>query len=168
MPSKSSPASFAALGGVLAALAVTIMSLGTVIPVATYVCPVLCTVILRVVLKICGLRIAWAWYGAVAILSVLLAPDKEAALVFAAIGYYPNVKPELDRRKGKFIWKILLFNASILAVYYLMMRVLGMQDVAEDFSGIGAGLYVAMLLLGNVTFFLLDRLLEMPMTGRKQ
>jgi len=31
-----------ALGGVLAALAVTIMSLGGMIPVATYVCPSLC------------------------------------------------------------------------------------------------------------------------------
>ena len=36
MAGKRTPASSVALGGVLAALAVVIMSLGTIIPVATY------------------------------------------------------------------------------------------------------------------------------------
>ena len=75
MRSKAYPI---ALGGMLAAAAVVLMSIGTIIPVATYAAPVLCMVLGRTVLKICGSRIAWAWYGAVAILSVLLAPDKEA------------------------------------------------------------------------------------------
>ena len=86
MAGKRTPASSVALGGVLAALAVVIMSLGTIIPVATYVCPMLCALLLQAVLKTCGVRIAWAWYGAVAILSLLLAPDKEAAAVFAFLG----------------------------------------------------------------------------------
>ena len=89
-----------ALGGMLAALAVVMMSLGTIIPVATYVCPMLCALLLQGVLKTCGSRVAWAWYGAVALLSVLLAPDKEAAGVFVFLGYYPIVKPALDRKKG--------------------------------------------------------------------
>ena len=80
----------------MAALAVVIMSLGTLIPVATFVCPVLCMLILQLVLKLCGSRIAWAWYGAVAILSLLMAPDKEAAAVFLFLGYYPVVKPRMD------------------------------------------------------------------------
>ena len=66
-------ASSIALGGVLAALAVVIMAMGTLIPVATYVCPVLCCMLLQFVLLSCGRRIAWAWYAAVAILSALLA-----------------------------------------------------------------------------------------------
>ena len=76
-----------ALGGIFAALALVLMSMGTLIPVATYACPVLCAMLLQTVLKFCGPKIAWAWYGAVAILSVLMAPDKEAAAVFLAIGY---------------------------------------------------------------------------------
>ena len=72
MQSKRTPASRIALGGVLAALAVVIMSMGTLIPVATYVCPVLCCMLLQFVLLSCGRRIAWAWYGAVAILSLLV------------------------------------------------------------------------------------------------
>jgi len=149
-----------ALGGILAALAVVIMSMGTLIPVATYVCPMLCATLLQLVLKICGKQIAWAWYGAVSILSVLMAPDKEAAAVFLTLGYYPIVKPKLDRLKGKWFWKILFFNAVILLTYWLLMHLLGFEQLAAEFSEMGALMTAVMLLLGNVTFFLLDKLLD--------
>ena len=160
MPSKRTPASNIALGGVLAALAVIIMSMGTLIPVATYVCPMLCALVLQIVLKICGSRIAWAWYGAVTLLSLLMAPDKEAAAVFLALGYYPIVKPKLDRGKGKWLWKGLLFNAVILVTYWVLMHIFGFDQLASEFSEMGTVMVVLMLLLGNVTFFLLDKLLE--------
>ncbi|MEE0109515.1 MAG: hypothetical protein UEP57_01310 [Oscillospiraceae bacterium] len=161
MASKRTPAANVALGGVMAALAMVVMSMGTLIPVATYVCPMLCAVLLQMVLKICGQRIAWAWYGAVAILSLLLAPDKEAAAVFAFLGYYPIVKPKLDRLKGKRLWKTLLFNVSTLVMYWLLMHIFGLDQIASDFEEMGAVMTVIMLILGNVTFFLLDRLLGM-------
>ena len=160
MPSKRTPASNIALGGVLAALAVIVMSMGTLIPVATYVCPMLCALMLQLVLKICGSRIAWAWYGAVTLLSLLMAPDKEAAAVFLALGYYPIVKPKLDRRKGKWFWKGLLFNTVILLTYWILMHIFGFDQLASEFSEMGTAMAVLMLLLGNVTFFLLDKLLE--------
>lgn len=160
MPSKRTPASNIALGGVLAALAVIIMSMGTLIPVATYVCPMFCALVLQIVLKICGSRIAWAWYGAVTLLSLLMAPDKEAAAVFLALGYYPIVKPKLDRKKGKWLWKGLLFNAVILVTYWVLMHIFGFDQLASEFSEMGTVMVVLMLLLGNVTFFLLDKLLE--------
>lgn len=148
-----------ALGGVLAALAVVIMSMGTLIPVATYVCPMLCAVLLQTVLKTCGARVAWAWYGAVAVLSVLLAPDKEAAAVFVFLGYYPIVKPRLDKLKGKWLWKGLLFNGSTIVLYWLLMKVFGLDQIAAEFEKMGFLLTAATLVLGNVTFFMLDRLL---------
>ncbi|MEF2837358.1 MAG: hypothetical protein U0N82_06505 [Oscillospiraceae bacterium] len=160
MPSKRTPAANIALGGILAALAVIIMSMGTLIPIATYVCPMLCCLMLQLVLKICGGRIAWAWYGAVSLLSLLMAPDKEAAAVFLALGYYPIVKPRLDRRKGKWLWKGLFFNAVILILYWLLMHIFGFDQLAAEFADMGMILTAVMLLLGNVTFFLLDKLLE--------
>ena len=160
MPSKRTPAANIAFGGVLAALAVVIMSMGTIIPVATYVCPMLASLVLELVRKTCGSRIAWAWYGAVAILSLLLAPDKEAAAVFLALGYYPIVKPKLDRLKGKWLWKGLLFNAVILLTYWLLMHLLGFDRLAAEFAEMGLAMTVLLLILGNVTFFLLDKLLE--------
>ena len=149
-----------ALGGVLAALAVVIMSMGTLIPVATYVCPMICCLILQLILKICGKKIAWSWYGAVSILSLLMAPDKEAAAVFLALGYYPILKPKFDRKRGKLFWKLLFFNAVTLVTYWLLMHIFGFDQITAEFSEMGLLLTVAMLLLGNVTFFLLDKLLE--------
>ena len=148
-----------ALGGVLAALAVVIMNLGGMIPVATYVVPVLCMLLLQVVLAKCGRRIAWAWYGAVAILGLLMCPDKEAAAVFAALGYYPILKPKLDRMRGKWLWKALLFNGVTLLLYWLLMSVMGMAELAAEFAEMGKWMTVLTLMLGNLTFFMVDRML---------
>lgn len=160
MNKRRTPAYAIALGGSLAALAVTIMSLGTLIPIATYVCPVLCMVVLNILAMICGERIGWAWYGAVALLSALLTPDKEAAAMFVFLGYYPLIKPKLDKTRLKWLWKILFFNITILAAYWFLMHLLGMTAIAEEFREMGAVLTAAMLVLGNLTFFLLDRLLS--------
>ena len=150
-----------ALGGILAGAAVVIMALGTLIPVATYVCPMICALMLKAVLQTCGRRTAWAWYGAVAALSLLLAPDKEAAAVFVFIGYYPIVKPALDRKRLSWLRKGLLFNTAILSMYALLMHLLGMERIAAEFEGLGIAMTAVLLILGNVTFFLLDRLLGM-------
>ncbi len=153
-----------ALGGVLAALAVVIMSMGTLIPVATYACPMLCAMLVQIVLRLCGRRIAWAWYGAVALLCLLLAPDKEAAAVFAFLGNYPILKPMFDKRKGKWLLKLLYFNTSILLMYWLLMHLFGLDQLAEEFGGVV--MTAILLILGNVTFFLLDRVLSTRPRGR--
>lgn len=161
MQSKRTPASSVAMGGLLAALAVTVMSMGTLIPIAVYVCPIFCALLLKVVWKLCGTRIAWAWYGAVALLCLLLSPDKEAAAVFAFLGYYPIVKPMLDKRKLPWLWKGLMFNGSILCMYWLLIHLFGLEQVTAEFEGLGIIMTSVLLILGNVTFFLLDRLLGM-------
>ena len=96
-----------ALGGIFAALAVVIMSMGGLIPVATFVCPMFCMILLRLVSQLCGRRIGWTWYGAVAILGLLLGPDKEAAAVFLVIGHYPVWKPVIDRSPLKWLLKVM-------------------------------------------------------------
>lgn len=148
-----------ALGGVLGALAVVIMSLGTLIPVMTYVCPMTCVLLLEAVRLICGKRAAWAWYGAVALLGLLLSPDKEAAALFVFLGYYPLVKPMLDRKKLSWLLKGAVFNGSILLMYFLLLRLFGMEALGEEFRELGGIMLAVLLLLGNVTFCLLDRLL---------
>lgn len=145
-----------AMGGVFAALAVVIMCLGTVIPVATFVCPMACMILLTVVYRLTGARIAWAWYGAVSILSLLLGPDKEAAAVFLFLGYYPILKPWIDRRRFAFVWKLAVFNAAIFLMYTVLIHVFGMDAILEDFQELGTVMTVVTLILGNVTLFLLD------------
>lgn len=150
-----------ALGGLLAAVAVVIMCLGGMIPLATYICPMLCILTQYIVLCCCGKRIAWTWYAAVSILSVLMGPDKEAALVFVLLGYYPMVKPLLEKSKLAPLWKLLLFNVAVILLYGLVLKLLGLDIVAEETEELGTIGLVILLVLGNLVFFLVDRVLAM-------
>lgn len=153
---KRNAAKEIALGGLMAALAIVIMCLGGLIPFATFVCPMFCCIMTKLVLSMCGKRIAWAWYGAVAILSVLMAPDKEAAAVYVFLGYYPIVKPWMDRQKLSWLYKGILFNVAILVMYWLLIHIFGLNEIAADYEEAGTIMTVVMLILGNVTFFMLD------------
>ena len=160
MARRQNQASPVALGGIMAALAIVVMCLGGLIPVATFVIPMLCIILLTVVRQRCGNRIAWAWYGAVMILGLLLGPDKEAAATFAFLGYYPILKPMMDKLPLHWLWKAIYFNVVILAMYWLLMNLFGMAALAEEFAEMGRILLVVTLLMGNVTFFMLDYILK--------
>lgn len=157
-----------ALGGVMAALAVVIMCLGGLIPMATFLCPMACMLLLVTVKGKIGDRNAWAWYGAVAILSLLMGPDKEAAAFFAFLGYYPILKPMLDKLKLKWLWKLLYFNVAILSMYWVLLNVFGMAELMEEFREMGAVLTVVTLIMGNITFLMLDRLLVPGLKFRRR
>lgn len=149
-----------ALGGILAAIAMVIMCLGGLIPVATFICPMLCIIAGHLVLRRCGRRIAWAWYVAVSILSLLLGPDKESAAVYCFLGFYPYVKGALEKRKSLWIGKLILFNAMVGIMYSALIHLFGMEQLVDESKELGVIGLLIMLLLGNVTFFLLDRLLS--------
>lgn len=157
-----------ALSGLLAALALVVQCLGGLIPFATYVCPLLCCVLQDVVLFYCGRRMAWTWYGAVAVLSLLLGPDKEAVLVFLFLGYYPMVKPVLEKSRLALLWKLLLFHTAIALLYGLLLKLLGLGEVAAETEELGVIGLVVMLVLGNAVFFLLDRLLTILRKKRRR
>lgn len=156
---RNTPARKIAFGGMFAALAIVIMNLGSLIPVATFVCPMLCMLIIAFVAKMCGNRIGWAWYGAVAILSLTMAPDKEAAAVFAFLGFYPIVKSQLDRMKLGLVLKLLMFNVLILVMYWLLIHLFGMAQIAAEYRELGTLMTAVLLVMGNVTFLLLDKVL---------
>lgn len=157
-----------AFGGMMAALAVVIMFLGGLIPLATYVCPMLAMLILQLVAKTCGQRIGWAWYGAVALLSALMGPDKEGAAMFVFLGFYPLIKPKMDKLPVRWLWKGLLFNADVLVMYALLIHLFGMAEIASEFREMGAILLIVTLILGNITFFLLDRVLGRKLRRRTE
>ncbi|MBR4863463.1 MAG: hypothetical protein IKU07_02710 [Oscillospiraceae bacterium] len=156
-----------AYGGVMAALAVVIMCLGTLIPLATFICPVLCCLIGATVLRLCGSRVSWAWYAALCILSLLLAPDKEAAVVYVMLGAYPMLKTFFDRLPGSVFFKLLYFNASAAVLYTLLMRLLGLSAVLSEYGELGIAGFLIMTVAANVTFLLLDVLLKRISVRRK-
>ncbi len=149
-----------ALCGVFAAIAIVIMCYGGMIPFMTYVCPVACILLEEFIYKLCGRAHAWSWYSAVCILALLMCPDKEAAAIFAVFGYYPVIKQSIDRLPVKWLFKLLYFNAVILVLYWFLMHIMGMGQLAEEFSSLGAILTVIMLLMGNFMFLMIDKLLE--------
>lgn len=157
---KKTPAGRAALGGVLAALAVVAMSLGGMIPVMTYVTPMFCALLLEAVRILCGEKYAWAWFGAVALLGVFLSPDREAAALFLFVGCYPILRPKMERRKLPAVWKGLFFNVSILIAYWLLLKLTGMDELRQEFQTMGKWMLALLLVMGNAVFFLLDKLLR--------
>ena len=156
---KKTPAALVSFGGMMAAVALVIMNLVGLIPIATFVCPMLCMMILTLVLRFCGNRIGWAWYGAVSILSVLLAPDKEAAAIFVFLGYYPLLKPKLDKLRIGTLLKFMLFNFMILLMYWLLINLFGLTQIAQEYRELGVAMTIVTLLLGNLMFFMLDKIL---------
>ena len=155
-----------ALGGMLGAVAMVIMCLGGLIPVSTYICPVMCMLILQMVLNFCGKRIAWAWYIMVSLLSLLIGPDKEAAALLVLLGYYPIIKPKMDRFPLKILWKLALFNAVTVFMYTVVVALLGLEAILVEHTVLGYVSFVLMILLGNATFFLLDKLLTRFTTNK--
>jgi hypothetical protein len=76
------------------------------------------------------------------------------------LGYYPILKPKLDQMVLSWLWKLLLFNGAISVLYLVLLRLLGIDAATEEFQGVGIIGMIVMLLLGNATFILLDRFLN--------
>jgi nicotinate phosphoribosyltransferase len=97
-----------------------------------------------------------------AILSLILSPDKESALLYAALGYYPVLKPKLDRLPGfrRLVCKLALYNAAVCASYALMLFVLRMDALRQEFFSEGKWMLLALVLGGNAVFILYDLLLN--------
>ena len=163
MKNKSFPI---ALGGMLTAAAVVVMALGSLIPVNTYVCPVICILLTRPVLEICSRKIGWCYYFAVSLLSLMLAPDREAALVYTCLGYYPMIRPAFQRLRPLWlrnIAKILFFTCAGAISWWLAVKILGLPPEEEL-----AGLFlVVLVVLWDAVLLLTDRLLGLPLRKRK-
>ena len=151
-----------ALGGILAALAVVILILGGVIPVGTYIAPMLASLPLVVLLTELPGGLCVGWYAVVAVLGATLCPDKETAFVFVFLGWYPIARPALDRlpRLPRLAAKLLIFNAAVAALYALLILVFRPEALLQEARETGAVLLIVLVLLGNLSFLLLDLVLK--------
>ena len=104
-----------ALCSMMVALGVIVMMLGGVIPVMTFCSPAIAGLTLLPVLSEYGKKWALAAWAAISALSMMLSPDKESALLFVFLGWYPVVKVHLERirqRPLRLLAKLALFNAA--------------------------------------------------------
>lgn len=150
-----------ALGGVLAALAVVLLTLGGLIPIGTYIAPMVAALPLVILLAELPGSLCLGWYCIVALLGVLLCPDKETAFVFVFLGWFPLAKPGLDRlpKLPGLLCKLLIFNASTAALYALLILVFRLDALVQEAKETGLVMLLVILLLGNLSFLLFDVLL---------
>ena len=145
-----------ALCGLLTALAVVVMALAGAIGIGTFLGPMLAMAVLLPLLEEYGAKTALLAYVATSVLGVLIEPELELALVYGAFGWYPILRPKLNRissRPVRAALKVTLCTAVILLLYGVLLRLLGMT---ADLLGIGIVWKLALLVLGIATFLLMD------------
>ncbi len=123
----------------MAALGTAIMLVGGVVPVMTYISPLLAGVFIIPVRVELGRKWGWMVWGTVSILSIVLCADKEAGFFYVFAGYYPLIKEYIDRIKGKVISilaKAGIFTASMGMMYLFLIYVIALPSVIADFSGV--------------------------------
>lgn len=141
----------------MGALSLVFMLL-TIIPVGTYALPAVSGAVLIPVVVEAGVGTGWMVFGAVALLSLFITPDKEALVLFVLFfGYYPTLKATLEklhRHWLEWLLKLLLFNVSMVVSYALVQFVFHIS--LDEFVVNGVNLAFVFLLLGNVVFVIYD------------
>ncbi len=144
--------------GIAAALSLVIL-LMTIIPVTEISLAALAGIVGIPVVVEFGRKYGLAVYAAVSVLSLILIPTLEGkALYIAFFGYYPVVKSALETRRlprlAEWGVKCAIFNAAVIAAYFLMLTLFGLP--ADSFTIRGISLPWVFLLLGNAVFFVYD------------
>ena len=138
------------------ALAVVLLSLGGLVPIATYCAPLLAMAVLLPVQEEYGNKLAITAWVSVSLLALMLTPDRETALVYVFFGWYPVVRPRiaaLPSRLVRLAVRLIIANAAILLLYGAVLRLMGLTaDLLEETFLLNA----ALLAMGNVVFLLLD------------
>ena len=144
-------------------LALLFLSAGSILPAATFCCPILAMLCLLPVVEEYGLRTALLFYAAVTLLALLLVPDKEVSLLFTFLGWYPALRPGLERRIPKkpltLFVKLALFAAAVGIMYAVAIPLLGMHDLAAEYTAAGQIMVAGMVLMGGVIWLLFDKVL---------
>lgn len=149
-----------ALCGVLCALAAALLTLGGVVPAATFCAPMLAMAALLPVLEECGPKAAGAAWAAVSLLGLLLSPDRELALVYAAFGWYPILRPRIWRipsRLLRLLAKLGIGGGMLLLLYGFLLRLMGLT---ADLLSSAPWFNALLLVLGIAVFLLLDLCLK--------
>ena len=151
-----------AVSGMMTALATAILMMGGVIPAATFVGPALAGLMLIPVFAEGGQKLALGAWLAISALGLMLSADKEAALLFAFLGWYPAMKWKLDMKlpgwKGVPV-KLLIWNACAGAMAAMIFYVFRMDQVMAEYREMGRAMLIGFIVLANITLLVYDRLL---------
>lgn len=150
-----------ALCGLLTALSTVILILEGLIRLAGVVCPVLAMLCLLPILSDYGPGTTLLAYAATAVLGVLLCADKEAALLYVFLGWYPALRPRLEKlpRLPRLGAKAGVFLLAVTLMYTLILHLFRLEAVVAEFSEYSNLMLAGLLLFGCLVFLVTDRLI---------
>ena len=117
--------------GIIAALSAVFMLL-SYFPYLTYAVPAVAGLLIMITVIEAGYKWALGAYIAASVLVFLFAEPEGKLLYICFFGYYPILKAVFDRRKSRaleWILKLAVFNAAIIAVYFVLARIWKIQRV---------------------------------------
>lgn len=150
-----------ALGGLLLALTVVFMALGSVIETSTLFLLAAASFFVGIVIREFGMRSGAAFYLAAVLLGFITAPNKFYVVTFAAMGFYIlgveavwrwlEKRHEMDHRHRIFwIAKYIIFNIVYIPVILVFRDLLFAQSVSDK-------ILLAAAAGGQIGLFIYDR-----------
>ncbi len=150
-----------ALGGLLLALTVVFMALGSIIETSTLFLLAAASFFVGIVVREFGLKAGGAFYLAAVLLGFITAPNKFYVLTFAAMGLYiwgiEAVWRWLEKQSGmsrryKVFWisKYVIFNIVYLPLVFLFRDMLFAQAASDT-------IMIAVIVGGQIGLFVYDR-----------
>jgi hypothetical protein len=157
------PARQLAFSGLSAAFALSLLLAGNLLSPLVFLMPALAGLVLIPVIEEYGSKAGLQTYFVISILSLLFLPDKEPALLFTFLGWYPAMQRKFRRIHSVVIrWAVKLFSLNFCALlaWWLMVKVFSLGDLAQEYAEFTMGAAAAMALLSNLFFLVYDLLLQ--------
>lgn len=155
---------FLTFTAVLSALIASLMLFSRLIGVADYSCTLLCGLLIGVVVIECGPVWASGAYVVSSLLGLFLSGNECSLLFLVFFGYYPIVKPLIDRlpKAVRILLKLLAFNA-VIVLSYALIDAFVLPDLLVLKSG-SVWAILVLLLVANAVFCLYDILFARMMS----
>ena len=150
-----------AFGGLLLALTVVFMALGSIIETSTLFLLAAASYFVGIVVREFGLRAGAAFYIAAVLLGFITAPNKFYVLTFAAMGFYIwgieavwrwlEKRPQYRNRRMIFwISKYVIFNIVYIPIVIAFREMLFARAVSDT-------MMIIVVLGGQIALFIYDR-----------
>ena len=150
-----------AFGGLLLALTVVFMALGSIIETSTLFLRAAASYFVGIVVREFGLRAGAAFYIAAVLLGFITAPNKFYVLTFAAMGFYIwgieavwrwlEKRPQYRNRRMIFwISKYVIFNIVYIPIVIAFREMLFARAVSDT-------MMIIVVLGGQIALFIYDR-----------
>ncbi len=147
-----------ALSAVISALSVALMALISVIPTLEMALPAMAGALTAIIIIEINKRWALAVWISVSLLSLLVVPNKEVAVLYTMLfGVYPIIKSILESKTSKwleYLLKLLIFNVVVFLAYFLMAKLINVK--VEEVETMGAIAIPILLAVGSAVFLLYD------------